>query len=113
MADEHFHEIQFSGKQLVFLFMATAVVAVVIFLTGVMVARVRAPRWRTRRRAGCWKGGRQRAGAVGSGILPRRGRRRGPAASHRRPAGGCLGGIQLLHATPGAAPKAAAPARPV
>lgn len=39
MADEHFHEIQFSGKQLVFLFMATAVVAVVIFLTGVMVGR--------------------------------------------------------------------------
>ena len=39
MADEHFHEIQLSGKQLVFLFMATAVVAVVIFLTGVLVGR--------------------------------------------------------------------------
>ena len=39
MADDHFHEIQLSGKQLVFLFMATAVVAVVIFLTGVLVGR--------------------------------------------------------------------------
>jgi len=37
--DEAFHEIQLSGKQLVFLFMATTIVAVVIFLCGVQVGR--------------------------------------------------------------------------
>jgi cell division septation protein DedD len=45
MADEGLHEIQLNGKQLVFLFMASTVVAVVIFLCGVMVGRgVRAER---------------------------------------------------------------------
>jgi cell division septation protein DedD len=45
MADEPLHEIQLNGKQLVFLFMSATVVAVVIFLCGVMVGRgVRAPR---------------------------------------------------------------------
>jgi cell division septation protein DedD len=45
MADEGVHEIQLNGKQLVFMFMAVTVVAVVIFLCGVMVGRgVRAPR---------------------------------------------------------------------
>jgi cell division septation protein DedD len=45
MANEAFHEIQLNGKQLVFLFMAATVVAVVIFLCGVMVGRgVRPPR---------------------------------------------------------------------
>jgi cell division septation protein DedD len=39
LADEGFHEIQLSGKQLVFLFMATTIVAVVIFLCGVQVGR--------------------------------------------------------------------------
>ncbi|OFW15925.1 MAG: hypothetical protein A3F70_14930 [Acidobacteria bacterium RIFCSPLOWO2_12_FULL_67_14] len=39
MQDEGFHEIQLDGKQLVFLFMAATVVAVVIFLCGVMVGR--------------------------------------------------------------------------
>jgi cell division protein FtsN len=39
MADEGVHEIQLNGKQLVFLFMAATVVAVVIFLSGVMVGR--------------------------------------------------------------------------
>src|SRR6185503_6244476 len=39
MQDEAFHEIQLNGKQLVFLFMAATVVAVVIFLMGVMVGR--------------------------------------------------------------------------
>jgi cell division septation protein DedD len=39
MSDEEFHEIQLNGKQLVFLFMAATVVAVVIFLCGVMVGR--------------------------------------------------------------------------
>ena len=39
MRDEGFHEIQLNGKQLVFLFMAATVVAVVIFLCGVMVGR--------------------------------------------------------------------------
>jgi cell division septation protein DedD len=39
MGDEAFHEIQLNGKQLVFLFMAATVVAVVIFLCGVMVGR--------------------------------------------------------------------------
>jgi cell division septation protein DedD len=39
MAEDGFREIQLNGKQLVFLFMATAVVAVVIFLSGVMVGR--------------------------------------------------------------------------
>jgi cell division septation protein DedD len=39
MADEGLREIQLNGKQLVFLFMASTVVAVVIFLCGVMVGR--------------------------------------------------------------------------
>ena len=39
MQDDAFHEIQLNGKQLVFLFMAATVVAVVIFLCGVMVGR--------------------------------------------------------------------------
>ncbi|MGH2571463.1 MAG: hypothetical protein ACRDGR_09565, partial [bacterium] len=44
-SDDGFHEIQLSGKQLVFLFMATTVVSVVIFLCGVLVGRgVRAER---------------------------------------------------------------------
>jgi len=44
MPDEGVHEIQLNGKQLVFMFMAVTVVAVVIFLCGVMVGRgVRAP----------------------------------------------------------------------
>jgi cell division septation protein DedD len=44
MADEGFREIQLSGKQLVFLFMAAVVFSVVIFLSGVMVGRgVRPP----------------------------------------------------------------------
>ena len=38
-AEDGFHEIQLSGKQLVFLFMATTIVAVVIFLLGVQVGR--------------------------------------------------------------------------
>ena len=43
--EDGFHEIQLSGKQLVFLFMATTVVSVVIFLCGVLVGRgVRAER---------------------------------------------------------------------
>jgi cell division septation protein DedD len=37
--DDGFHEIQLSGKQLVFLFMATTVVSVVIFLCGIIVGR--------------------------------------------------------------------------
>lgn len=37
--DDGFHEIHLSGKQLVFLFMATTVVSVVIFLLGVWVGR--------------------------------------------------------------------------
>jgi cell division septation protein DedD len=44
MSDEGIREIQLNGKQLVFLFMTVTVVAVVIFLSGVMVGRgVRAP----------------------------------------------------------------------
>jgi cell division septation protein DedD len=39
IGDEGFHEIHLSGKQLVFLFMATTVVSVVIFLCGVLVGR--------------------------------------------------------------------------
>jgi len=39
MQDVGVHEIQLNGKQLVFLFMAATVVAVVIFLCGVMVGR--------------------------------------------------------------------------
>ena len=39
MSDEGFHEFQLNGKQLVFLFMTATVVAVVIFLCGVMVGR--------------------------------------------------------------------------
>ncbi len=37
--EDGFREIQLNGKQLVFLFMATTIVAVVIFLCGVMVGR--------------------------------------------------------------------------
>ena len=37
--DDGFREIQLNGKQLVFLFMAAAVVSVVIFLCGVLVGR--------------------------------------------------------------------------
>jgi DedD protein len=37
--DDAFHEIQLSGKQLVFLFMATTVISVLIFITGVLVGR--------------------------------------------------------------------------
>lgn len=44
MSGEGHHEIQLNGKQLVFLFMTATVVAVVIFLCGVMVGRgVQAP----------------------------------------------------------------------
>jgi cell division septation protein DedD len=45
VADSHrdtedgFHEIQLTGKQLVFVFMATTVVVVVVFLLGVLVGR--------------------------------------------------------------------------
>ena len=39
MTDQQFHEIQLSGKQLVFVFMSAVVVAVVIFLLGVSVGR--------------------------------------------------------------------------
>jgi cell division protein FtsN len=39
LADDGFHEIQLSGKQLVFLFMITTAVAVAIFLCGVQVGR--------------------------------------------------------------------------
>ena len=38
-ADEGFHEIQLSGKQLVFLFIVTTTVIVVVFLCGVKVGR--------------------------------------------------------------------------
>jgi cell division septation protein DedD len=38
-ADEGFHEIHLSGKQLVFLFMFTTAVSVLIFLCGVLVGR--------------------------------------------------------------------------
>ncbi len=37
--DDGFREIQLSGKQLVFLFMATTIVSIVIFLCGVLVGR--------------------------------------------------------------------------
>ena len=37
--EDGFHEIQLSGKQLVFLCMATTVVSIVIFLCGVLVGR--------------------------------------------------------------------------
>ena len=37
--EDGFHEIQLSGKQLVFLFMATTVVSIFIFLVGVRVGR--------------------------------------------------------------------------
>lgn len=37
--DDGFHEIQFSSKQLVFLFMAASVVLIFVFLAGVLVGR--------------------------------------------------------------------------
>ncbi len=39
MSDDGFHEIQLNGKQLIFLFMAAALVLVVAFLSGVLVGR--------------------------------------------------------------------------
>ena len=39
-ADDGFHEIQLSGKQLVFLFIVTTTVIVVVFLCGVKVSSV-------------------------------------------------------------------------
>ncbi|HUR20747.1 MAG TPA: SPOR domain-containing protein [Vicinamibacterales bacterium] len=39
MSDQDFHEVQLSGKQLVFLFMSAVVVMVVVFLLGVNVGR--------------------------------------------------------------------------
>ena len=39
LADEGFHEIQLSGKQLVFLFIVTTSVIVAVFLCGVLVGR--------------------------------------------------------------------------
>jgi DedD protein len=39
MSEQHFREIQLSGKQLVFLFMTSVVVAVGVFLLGVSVGR--------------------------------------------------------------------------
>lgn len=39
MSDQNFHEIQLSGKQLVFLFMCAVVLTVVVFLFGVSVGR--------------------------------------------------------------------------
>ena len=45
MADEGFHEIQLTGKWLIFLSMTATVILVVVFLTGVMVGRgVRTPK---------------------------------------------------------------------
>jgi DedD protein len=44
MSDQSFHEIQLSGKQLVFLFMCAVILTVVVFLFGVSVGReVRSP----------------------------------------------------------------------
>jgi hypothetical protein len=64
MADEQFHEFHLDGKQMVFLFMATTVVAVVIFLCGVMVGA----------RCPCGSGGAGRPGcARGSGAGDRLG----------------------------------------
>jgi cell division septation protein DedD len=57
-AEDGFHEIQLTGKQLVFLFMATTVVAVVIFLCGVLVGRgVRAERAQAENAASAQTGG--------------------------------------------------------
>ena len=39
MSDRNFHEIQLSGKQLIFLFMCAVVLAVVVFLFGVSIGR--------------------------------------------------------------------------
>src|SRR5438105_4133255 len=39
MADQSFHEIQLSGKQLIFLFMCAVILTVVVFLFGVSVGR--------------------------------------------------------------------------
>ena len=77
--DDGFHEIQLSGKQLVFLFMATTAVSVMIFLCGVLVGRdVRGER------AAQTVG--RRLDHAGSGPRPRPRRCRAEAAG-RRPAG--------------------------
>ena len=91
-ADDGFHEIQLSGKQLVFLFMATTILAVAIFLCGVQVGRnvkgigsrrsrrpTRSPRRRPRRR----RRRPRRSPRPSSGRPPpsRRRRRRSPTTS--------------------------------
>ena len=66
-ADDGFHEIQLSGKQLVFLFMVTTVVIVVVFLCGVQVGRGVAARAAPPSKApdpgGCWRPRRSAANA--------------------------------------------------
>ena len=66
--EEGFHEIQLSGKQLVFLFMATTVVSVVIFLCGVLVGRGV--------RTEAAEGGRERRCDAGRRVDPRACRQR-------------------------------------
>ena len=113
MADEHFHEIQFSGKQLVFLFMATAVVAVVIFLTGVMVGRGARAAVENTAAGGVLEG----PADSGPAPLVPASSPDAAAAAGRPPATGgppAAASEEFSYYTQlqGAAPKAAAPARP-
>src|SRR5262245_40228329 len=85
MADEGLHEIQLKGKQLVFLFMASTVVAVVIFLCGVMVGRgVPA----------------QRAGAPADAIADAQTDPTSPATSAAQPASASISGTSSSSETP-------------
>jgi hypothetical protein len=76
MSDEQFHEFHLDGKQMVFLFMASTVMAVVIFLCGVMVGRgVRRTRLASRSRRSGSPTIRRRSWRAGRQIWPRRRRR--------------------------------------
>ena len=84
VVDDGFHEIHLSGKQLVFLFMATMVVSVVIFLIGVFVGRNVRAQQAADHLADPDRGARGRSAGPGPGSLgARRCRRR--AAGGRAP----------------------------
>ena len=98
MSDDGFHEIQLNGKQLVFLFMAAAVVGVVMFLCGVMVGRgVRA----------------EKAAGVLGDVAPSRAGCDDASGRARRHGSGGAGDLRRVAAATGAAAPPATPPPPV
>jgi septal ring-binding cell division protein DamX len=79
MSDEAVHEIHLNGKQLVFMFMATTVVAVVIFLSGVMVGRGVPPRTAAGERSSSVAGAAIDPTAPATGVLGNGGESPAPA----------------------------------